>query len=416
MNPTIDRVEVLLQMRAFGLSRFESGDLDLQAIADFGERVGFIWRRWRLTKRVSRFMLLYGQAIEHTLQPSQICLERTALFAEAGVALARDSQATLGYARLLAKAVGTRPKDREALVQCGDVFVERLQCLLAGETPGFRLLRRECRRAQVVVGLAAFGARLAETGAVRMQQQVVQLGSKGVGALGTIGLRLEPADVRRQFGQDVLNAHQIGLSGRELRARVVQPKLMAADVGRVLEGGPSLVGSLENQLVDGALTNDRIAVGTQPGVEQQLSDVLEANPGTVEQIFAVARPVQPPCDAHFVVLDRQAAVAVVEHQRHFRHTQRLARRRAAKNHFLWLARPDRLRRLLAQDPQDPVGDVGLSRAIRTDDDDDAREELSRCAGGERFEADQVQTPQKQALSSMPVWGYSDSSNSSSGSS
>ena len=125
---------------------------------------------------------------------------------------------------------------------------------------------------------------------------------------------------------------------------------MAADVGRVLEGHPAFVGALQDQFVDRALADDGVAVRTQPGVQQQLGDVFQPHPRAIEQVFAVARAVQPPRDAYFAKLDRQTAVAVVEHQRHFRHPQRLARRRPRKNHLLRLARPDCLRRLLAQNP------------------------------------------------------------------
>src|SRR5260370_643940 len=76
---------------------------------------------------------------------------------------------------------------------------------------------------------------------------------------------------------------------------------MAADVGHILEGHPALVWPLQDQLVDRPLADDRIAVRAQPGVQQQLGDVLQPNPRAGEQVFAVARAVQPPRDAHSAI-------------------------------------------------------------------------------------------------------------------
>ena len=66
---------------------------------------------------MSRLAFLLREAIEQTLQPRQIRLERAALFAHAGIPLARDGQAAFGDARLLAKPVGARPQNIQAFVE-----------------------------------------------------------------------------------------------------------------------------------------------------------------------------------------------------------------------------------------------------------------------------------------------------------
>ena len=93
-------------------------------------------------------------------------LERAALFAQAGIPLARDGQAAFGDARLLAKPVGARPQNIQAFVERRQPFVERLQRLLAGQALAFRLLRRRCGREQIVVGLATRGVGANEPSAV----------------------------------------------------------------------------------------------------------------------------------------------------------------------------------------------------------------------------------------------------------
>src|SRR5207245_3672833 len=113
-------------------------------------------------------------------------------------------------------------------------------------------------------------------------------------------------------------------SRRQLRARVVQPKLVTADVGHVFERDSTLVGTLQDQLVNRALTDDRVAVRAETGVQQELDDVLQADPRAIQQVLAVARAVQPARDTDLFVVYRQAAVGVVERQRDFGHRQRLA--------------------------------------------------------------------------------------------
>ncbi len=184
----------------------------------------------RFTVALTRFVdcqsclaFLLRQAVEHALQPSQIGLERAALFAQAGVPLACDGQAPFGDARLLSKTIGARAQNGQAFVECGQAYVERFQRLLAGQALAVRLLRRRGRRAQVVVSLAPLGVCPNESGAKRTQQQVVQLDAEGLGALRAIGLGFEATHVWRELGQDVLNAHQVGLGRCQLGPRVVQP-------------------------------------------------------------------------------------------------------------------------------------------------------------------------------------------------
>ena len=181
--------------------------------------------------------------------------------------------------------------------------------------------------------------------------------------------------MRRQLGEHVLDPNQVGLRRGQLGARVVQSQLVTADVGHVFKGDSTLVGPLQDQLVDRPLTDHRVAVRTQSGVQQQLGNVLESDFRAVQEVFAVARAEQAPRDAHLLELDGQTAIAIVEHQRDFRHTQRLPRSRPGKDHLLRLASPDRLGRLLAQHPQHTVADIRFTGTVWTDHDDDAGLEL-----------------------------------------
>ncbi len=178
-------------------------------------------------------------------------------------------------------------------------------------------------------------------------------------------------------------------------ARVVQAQLIAADVGRALEGQPALLGLLEDELVDRTLANHAVAVGAQADLEHELGDVAQSDAGAVEQVLALARAVQAPGDAHLAVLERQYAVAVVEDQRDLGHAQRLALGRAGEDQLFGFPRPHRAGGLLAQHPAHGIRDVRLARPVRADDDHDARLELGHGPRRERLEADELEALQEQ---------------------
>ena len=145
---------------------------------------------------------------------------------------------------------------------------------------------------------------------------------------------------------------------------------VAGDAGRLLKDLPA-VGRLDGQdLVDLALTDDRVALPAQTGVHEQLVDVPEPHGVAVDEVFTLPRAVVPPGDHDLTLLHVEEAARVVQHQRDLRKAQLLAPLGTAEDDVLHLAAPEGLGGLLPHDPADGVGDVGLSTAVGAHDGGD----------------------------------------------
>ena len=73
-----------------------------------------------------------------------------------------------------------------------------------------------------------------------------------------------------------------------------------------------------------------------------------------------------------IELERERVIGVVEHEVDLGDADSLPGRGAREDDVLHGLAAKRLGRLLAEDPQDGVGDVGLARAVGSDDDGDTR--------------------------------------------
>ena len=121
-------------------------------------------------------------------------------------------------------------------------------------------------------------------------------------------------------------------------------------------------------------------------VGEQLDHVDEPAAGAGDPVLPVAGSVEPPKDRDLRELERERAVAVVEHELDLRTLRRLAPGRAAEDHVLHRLAPHRHRRLLAHRPEDGVGHVRLAGAVRPDDDADPWREVESGAIGKRLES------------------------------
>ena len=77
---------------------------------------------------------------------------------------------------------------------------------------------------------------------------------------------------------------------------------------------------------------------------------------------------------------------IVNDQRHLGKAHLAALLRAAEDHVLHLGAPELARVLLAHDPADGVGDIGLAGAVGAHDGGDILSEIQDRLIGKRFEA------------------------------
>ena len=96
-------------------------------------------------------------------------------------------------------------------------------------------------------------------------------------------------------------------------------------------------------------------------------------------------PVDAPRDLDLVEFAPELLLAIGEEKRDLAELGRPARVRPLEDDVLHLPAAERLRALLAQDPPDGVGDVGLAAPIGTDHGGHAGLEMEGRGIGERLE-------------------------------
>jgi hypothetical protein len=214
---------------------------------------------------------------------------------------------------------------------------------------------------------------------------------------GLGGLALDDLEPSLGAGQLLADADEVDLRPLELPLRLDLPRLEAGDARRLLEDRPPLDGVGGQHAVHAALLDDRVGVGADAGVEEQLLDVLEPALPAVDQVLAAAVAVQAPGD-----VDRLGVVVqqtprrlvrlggvldgVVEGQRDRRRPDGLPGSRAGEDDVHHRVAAKALGGALPEHPLDRVDDVRLAAAVGADDARDRGVELELGGIRERFEA------------------------------
>ena len=159
-----------------------------------------------------------------------------------------------------------------------------------------------------------------------------------------------------------------------------------ADARRLLEHLPALAAFHGQDLVDLPLTNDGIALPAHAGVHEQLVDVLEPHGLAVDIVFRLPAAVIPAGNGHLALVPGEDVAGVVDDQRHLGKAHLIALFRAAEDHVLHFGAPELAAVLLAHDPQDGVGDVGLAGPVGPHDGGNVRAEIQDRFIGKALEA------------------------------
>ena len=209
-------------------------------------------------------------------------------------------------------------------------------------------------------------------------------------ALRGPGLTFERRELPPHLPEQVLEAHQVRLGGDEaaLGPLLAAPELQ--DPRRLLDDRPPVVGRRREDRVELALPDDHVLLAADPGVGQQLLEVEEPTGDAVQLVLGFTGAEQAAGDRHLAELDRQEMRRVVDRERHLGAAERRAAGRAGEDHVVHPRAAQRARPLRAEHPRDGVDEVRLARAVRADDDGDARLEVQRRLVGERLEAPQGQ--------------------------
>ncbi len=204
--------------------------------------------------------------------------------------------------------------------------------------------------------------------------------------LGRLGLSLERPQPRTRLALDVERTVEVVLGAGELQLRAAPALAVLAEPGGLLDQQPPVARLGGDDRLDPALGDDRVHLLAQAGVGQELDHVDQPAARAGQAVLALAAAVQPALDRDLGGPEPEHAGTVVEHELDLGRLAGLAPGRPAEDDVLHRLAADGHRRLLAERPQNCVGDVRLARAIGADDHADARPELEPRAVGERLEA------------------------------
>ena len=194
--------------------------------------------------------------------------------------------------------------------------------------------------------------------------------------LGHLRLLPQRLHLQLQLGDLVVDAHQVFLGALQLALRLLLAVAEFGDTGGLLEHLPALAGLDGQYLVDFALADDGITLPAHAGVHKQLVHVLEPAGLLVDVILALTAAVVPPGHRHFrLVPGGENVLGVVDDQRHLGKPHLAALLGTAEDDILHLGAPELAAVLLAHDPADGVGDIGLAGAVGAHDGGDVLAEV-----------------------------------------
>src|SRR6476661_1817503 len=210
-----------------------------------------------------------------------------------------------------------------------------------------------------------------------------------LGPLGRGRLERQRPEPLLHLRLDVTGALDLYRDPRELELGAMAACLEAAEPCRLLDQPSPLRRLRGEDRLDLALADDRVHPLAEPEVGEQFDEVEPPHRGSVDEVLPLAAAVQPPRDRELRVVDGQGTVGVVEEQLDLAEVGRPTRSAAGEEDVVGLLGPQLGRTERAGGPADRVGDVGLARAVRTDDHADARLETDLDRVGKRLEATQL---------------------------
>ena len=184
----------------------------------------------------------------------------------------------------------------------------------------------------------------------------------------------------------IVDAHQIFLGALELALGFLLAVAEFGDTCRLLKDLPAIAALDGQYLVDLALTDDGISLTAHTGVHEQLVDVLQAHGLLVDVILRFTAAVIAAGHRHLRLVPVEDMLGIVDDQRHLRKAHLAALFRAAEDHILHLGAAELAAVLLAHDPADGIGNIGLTAAVGAHNGGDVLTEVQYRFIGKRLKA------------------------------
>ena len=166
---------------------------------------------------------------------------------------------------------------------------------------GFDLGQPRRRRGLVLAGVVEAGARrldvLGQMPVAAGEQHLLpapHLVTQTLEPAGLGRLPLERAALLLDLEDDVVEAGEVLLGGVELELSGAAARLVLGDAGGFLDQLTAVGRPRAQDHPDLALLDDRVGLGAEPGVHQQLVDVAKPAVSAVDEVLALARAIQPP--------------------------------------------------------------------------------------------------------------------------
>src|SRR5262249_46086068 len=140
--------------------------------------------------------------------------------------------------------------------------------------------------------------------------QVLEPGGVLLVALGFGRLQLDAAELLVDLFEDVAEAGQVLIDALQPAEGFGLLGLEPAEARRLLEDGAAVLRGGLQQYVDAALLDDGVGVVAGAAAQEKVLDVLEAAGLAVDEVLALAAPVDAAGDLHLVRRRRQHAAGV----------------------------------------------------------------------------------------------------------
>ncbi len=115
-------------------------------------------------------------------------------------------------------------------------------------------------------------------------------------------LPLQAVHLTRHFFKNIVHARQVLLRAFQPQLRQPLLRLEARNPRSLFDNRPPVVWLRAQQLPDPLLPDNRVALRPQARSHKNVLDIAKPAQLSIQQIFALARPEQPPRDHHFTLL------------------------------------------------------------------------------------------------------------------
>ena len=130
--------------------------------------------------------------------------------------------------------------------------------------------------------------------------------------LGTLALTRQRANLALYFGNEIVDASEVGGCFLEATLSAALTITIETDAGRFLKQLAPFVGTVAEQRVDHLRLDDYPGISAETGPTHHVVDVAQTARGAVQEIIALSRPAQSTSDDYLPEWNVERAVIVLE--------------------------------------------------------------------------------------------------------